>query len=257
MWTAAAVLAGCSRPPAVPAGAQAADPQPEADYAHPPELRAVQPAQGGVVLSGVADPDALIRLASPDGTVVGAAANHKGEWTLPIPASAVLRLFSLSQDVGGRPLRAVGYLAVLPAPSVGADILRPGSAAVPVRPARAAAITALDFDAAGVAVVSGLAPHNSVVRVSVDGAYVGNDHADSGGRFAVPLPQVLRAGPHTLQAQTPSGGAVVALDATPARATITSIYTAARSGRAWRIDWVTPAGGVQTTLLFDPPGAPS
>ncbi len=134
-------------------------------------------------------------------------------------------------------------------------MLRPGTAAVPLRPSRRLEIASVDFDGAGAAVVGGSAKPGDAVRLELDGAEAGEDRADTRGAFSVSLPEALKPGAHALAAVTPSGRSEVSFDASPAAPLAQPPFAAARAGdAAWRIDWMTPGGGVQTTLLFDVPG---
>ena len=251
---AALLLGACGRtaPPAAPEAESAAASAGQADYVAPPEPSAAEPgADGAIVLSGISRPDALIRLASPDGSAVGTTASADGRWSLTVATGGQPRLFSLADAMDGRPLRARGYLAVLPLPQPNAAVLRPGTAAAPLGPRQAVQISAVDFDGAGAAMASGVAAPGEAVRLALDGAYAGEDMADGRGRFTVSLTGVLPAGAHTLAAATHSGRAEAAFEAGPAAPIAVPPFNARRLDRAWRIDWMTPGGGIQTTLLFD------
>jgi hypothetical protein len=248
-----AALAGCQRPaPHAQAPAQA--PNPLLDYASPPELTgAVRGAEATVSLSGVARPGASIRLASPDGTAISTSASSAGRWTLSAAAGAEPRLFSLSEALGGRLLRARGYIAALPAPGAAAVMLRPGTAAEPLAGQdRGPRLTAVDFDRSGAGVVAGLARPGEAVRITLDGADAGEGRANAQGIFTVPLSRTLAPSAHTLTATSALGSASAAFEASPASAIARPPFTASRAASSWRIDWMTPGGGVQTTVLFDP-----
>ncbi len=252
---ASAGIAGC-RPAKPTAGPEAAGSA--LDYAAPPEVkRAAAGAPGMIQFSGTSRPGALIRLASPDGSAVGATASSAGAWTLSAQTGGEPRLLSLSEDFGGRPLRARGYLLAVPYPAGEAAMLRPGAATAPLRPLHRLEISAVDFDAAGAAVVSGGAKPGETVHLLLDGADAGDDRADSKGAFAVSVAEPLRPGPHLLAAVTPEGRSETSFQAGPAAPIAQPPFAAARAGAAWRVDWMTPGGGVQTTLLFDPPGTRS
>ena len=252
---AAVVLAACGRPAPGPAVAQAASPR--SDYLASPEPRSATPTAGGVMLAGVGQPDAMIRLASPDGSAIGAAAGHDGAWTLTAPGGDTIRLYSLSEDLGGRLLRARGYIALTPLPGPAAATLRPGSAVEPLgAPGGGLRIAAVDFDRSGAAVASGSARPQASVRLALDGADAGDDRADAAGRYTVTLAEALKPGRHVLTATSPGNAAVnAAFDAAPAAPITRPPFSAARQDGAWRLDWMTPGGGVQTTVMFDPPEA--
>lgn len=246
-------LAGCER--VMPAAAEAPPGDaPRSAYLAPPQVTAASLSGATVTLQGSGRPLARIRLARPDGSAIGATVEANGRWIAPLPPAASLQLFSLSQDVDGRLLRAVGYVAV--APSGPVAVLRPGAGATVVSPTPRPAITAVDYDAAGAAIVSGRAAPTQPVRLGVDGVEAGEARSDAGGRFSISLPAPVRGGAHAVSVRTPSATASAGFTSAPARVAAPP-FAAARIEGGWRLDWITPGGGVQTTLLFAPAGAPA
>ena len=252
----AVLSSACSRPEPKPALTPAHASPGRTDYASPPRPVAASRAPGGeTVLSGFGGSDALIRLASPDGSAIGATAGHDGAWALATPASDQPRLYSLSQDLDGRPLRAAGYIAALPAPGPAAAVLRPGTGAQSLAPSTTPlAITAIDFDGTGAAVVSGRSAPQAAVRVMIDGVEAGDDRADGKGAFTAAVSRALRPGPHVVVAAVGPDRAEARFDALLVHAIATPPFQATRAETGWRIDWTTPGGGVQTTMLFDVEG---
>lgn len=163
------LLAGCGR-----AGADWRDgrpgPQsaaPASGYIRPPQIGAgVRTADGGEVLSGQAEPGVRLRLASPDGGAYGATTDDSGGWSIALPASGQVRLFGLSEEIGGRVIQGEGYVAVLPAPGRPAVLLRAGGGAAPLEQSPALQIVAVDFDAAGGGVILG---HGQAWRAAAGG----------------------------------------------------------------------------------------
>ena len=240
------VACGPSRP-ARPAGPA---PLGAADYAAPPRVSRAVRAGATVEISGVAAPQARIRLTAPDGSASGTTALDDGRWSIILPAGRPA-LFSLAQDVSGRTVRARGYLAVLPAPGQPVTMLRPGSGAWTAGSGAALAITAVDFDKAGATVVSGVAPAQSAVRVGLDGADAGEARTGADGRFAASLTGPLSPGPHAIAVQ--AGGSTTTFTFDAARASdVAAPFAQSRRADHWRLDWLAPGGGVQTTLIADP-----
>lgn len=253
---AAALIVGCNRPSADWRTDRAnAQPDAPSGYLRPPQvLGAVRGGDGGAVLSGQSEPDVRLRLASPDGGAYGATADDGGRWTIAIPASAEVRLFGLSEEAAGRVVQGEGYVAVLPAPCRPAVLLRAGAGAALLEQSPALRIVAVDFDAAGGAVVSGTASPGAAVRGVVDGAAAGETHAGPRGHFSMALAETLKDGAHQIQVQSPAG-ATLALVKVSAPQPATGVpYRGQRLGDAWRIDWLTPGGGPQSTVVFDPAG---
>ena len=250
---ASVVIGGCHRP-VQPVAAAPEQPRPPSDYVAPPELTsASRQAGGAVVLSGGAAPGAPVRLASPDGSALTSVATAAGVWSMATPAAREPRLYSLSEGVLGRPVRAKGYIAVLPIPAPAAAMLRPGGGAEPLPGLEPRLrLSGVDFDSSGAGVAAGVAPPGETVRLLLDGVETGVGRANARGVFTVPLAQTLHPGPHVLTAATSRAQASAAFSAAPAAAIAHPPVATTRVGGAWRIDWMTPGGGVQTTLIFDP-----
>jgi hypothetical protein len=253
---ACALAVACSRTERSHGSAARAQPSPSA-YLPPPDLMKATRQAGGVLLSGTATPGAALRLASPDGSAITGAANPRGGWAILAPAGAAPRLYSLSQTIGGRLVRAVGYIAVLPAPGPAAALLRPASSAALPSSDPERGLTAIDYDASGAAMASGRAAPEENVRVFLDGKEAGEDRADDRGVFSATLSSSLAPGPHVLALAGERLRETAAFAAARTAQVATPPFDAARMDGAWRIDWMTPGGGVQSTVLFDPKGGRS
>ncbi len=221
----------------------------ERAYGRPPAaLGAVVVGGGRVRLAGSADPGARVRLASPAGRELFVRADRDGRWTAVLPDPAAPRLFGLSMQADDRMVQSDGYLALAP----GGELvrLRSGAGALVLGPPGRLAITALDYDRKGGAVISGRAAPGAQVSLWVDGVARGTVGADGDGRFFLDLDEPLAAGRHGLlaKAAAQTSGVEVALDA-PAALTGGPVATE-RAGEGWRIVWLTPGGGLQTTVIF-------
>lgn len=244
-------LAACSRVASGPeAGSSAANA--EAAYVAPPVVLAAQPSSGGVVLSGSAAPLAKVNLGAPSGEIITAEADGKGAWTATVPLSDQVRFYGLRMNVEDRVVQSEGYLVLTPN---GAAQLRSGGGARVIAPAsRRPRILAIDYDAGGGAVVSGVGTPNAYVGLRVDRAARGESTVDAQGRFAIPLLQPLSMGGHEFEVAAEGGEDTARADVSRPAAPSGGPYQATRFGGGWRIDWVTPNGGLQTTLLTDRAG---
>ena len=249
-------LAACQKAVVAPAQAQAQTPS-ASGYAIPPELAAAdRSATGGVELKGTGRPAAQIRLLAPDGTAIPATADASGVWELRALVQEP-RLYALAEEAAGRLIRSRGYVALLPAPGAPVVALRPGTGPRALGgPVAKPVITAVDFDRGGAGVVSGLAGAGQVIRVQLDGSDAGEGRSDAGGAFSVSLSEMLHPGSHTVtvravQDQGPDRNAQASFEVGPGPTGIKPPMAATRLDDAWRLDWVTPGGGVQTTIAFD------
>jgi hypothetical protein len=143
------------------------------------------------------------------------------------------------------------------APDLTAQLRSGAGAAIYGAQAWSPRITAVDYDSKGGCVVSGVAAAGQAVTILIDGVDRGEVRADATGRFSLPLDEPIGAGPHRLDLMAGGQRASVSVAVTPAGAMPAIPLKAARTGYGWRVDWTTPGGGVQTTVLFAPTGAPA
>jgi len=219
-------------------------------YLAPPSASALRSGAEGPVLSGAAAPGARVRLATPEGEVRMTQANEDGTWAITLGVSTVPRIFGLSMMVGERTVQAEGYQLVLP--DGRPVLLRAGAGAVVVQGGVDQGITAFDFDEEGGAVISGMAPPEAILSVRIDGRTVSTSgRADASGRFSQPFGAPVPPGPHQIRVQGESLDLSAEVDATPAAAPEEGAIRAARTPYGLRVDWLTPGGGLQSTLLLD------
>ena len=223
----------------------------ETGYTAPPAASASAVVGGGrVEILGEAPPGARVRLASPTGQALFAETDAGGIWRIVVPPAAEVRLFGLSAPVEGRMVQAEGYLALAPGGRL--IQLRAGSGAQCLRPlAPGLALLAADFDRKGVVVLSGRAAPGAQVAIAVDGRAKGSALAQADGRFMVAFNEPLAPGPHVLAAGFGGARAEEPLDVVPAAPLAPGPFRAERADNGWRIDWLTPGGGVQSTVIYD------
>lgn len=248
-----ATLGACGSPvnrePPARSDAERAQLAAERDYLAPPRALSVKPLAGGRIgLTGAAPPAVRIRLGSPGGETLLSQAGSGGIWRIVLPPSDVVRLYGLSMIEGDRVVQAEGYVAVTPQ-GEGA-LLRAGSGAEALAPPAAApGLLSLDYDRKGAAMLSGLAPPGARIEALDGGATVALGRADPSGRFALALNQPLRFGAHNFSLSgVKSPVRVVSIS--PPIPSPDGPFRAERLAGAWRIDWLTPGGGLQSTVLF-------
>jgi len=248
----AASLASCGPRHDASASPARAGPALDAERAYraaPSALAATLLADGRIQIAGQAHPGARIRLATPSGQVVFADTATDGGWMVILSPASTLRLFGLSMIESGRNLQSEGYLAVTPRGQ--AAQLRAGAGALVLTtgPARLR-ILAVDFDRKGGTVVSGQASPGAMVALQVDGSPRGRLAAGADGRVSMALDEPLAVGPHHFEIADGRARAQLAADMAPAGPVGDGPFRASRSPGGWRIDWMTPGGGMQTTLLI-------
>lgn len=243
------LLAGCgAEPPLAPTAPRKASAI-VAGYATPPMVSRVEVTAAGLALSGSALAGAPIRLASPDGTAAAAKADAAGAWRLIVPAASAPRLFGLSTTQGGRTVQAEGYLLLTPQGR--GYLLRAGAGALRLGASAALAITAFDFDREGAAVVSGAAPAGAAVTVRADGRQSADGRASPEGRFAISLAQPLAPGTHSIKIFNDGLENSATIDTSPASSLVDGPFRSSRTPAGLRVDWMTPGGGVQSTVIIN------
>ncbi len=220
----------------------------ESAYHLAPTVQTADREGGRIVLAGRAQPGAPVRLATPEGRVISVVAGADRGWRITLPPSPDMRLYSLAMIDGGRMVQSEGYLAV--APDIVAQ-LRAGAGASSLGAATdGPRVTAVDYDSKGGCVVSGVAAPGGAVMISIDGVERGAVRGDGSGRFSLALDEPIAPGPHTIALVESGRRSDVTLDVTPPGPLPAIPIRAERTGSGWRVDWTTPGGGLQTTLLF-------
>jgi hypothetical protein len=228
----------------------AAAPAVEAGYIRPPAVTSARPEGTTLVLAGTAPAKAQVRLATPDGQSTTAAADDQGTWRLAVPLSPEARIFGLSATAGGRTIQAAGYLLLTPAGE--AVLLRAGAGALRVgRVGGRSGVDAIDFDREGGAVVSGHAPANAPLSIHIDGDQTADGRADGEGRYAIAVPEPIAPGAHQIDVFGDAAENSVTIDTRPAAPISSGPFRSAAVAGGLRVDWMTPGGGVQSTLLLE------
>lgn len=247
---AAGTLAACG-PPAPRAPKAATPDSAEAGYVAPPVVESAQHAPHRVMLSGDGAPDADVRLGSPTGEVIMGRTDALGRWNLSAPNAPGVRLFGLSTTRDGRTVQAEGYVMIAEGGEVA--LLRAGAGALRLTGGSTSPkILAVDVDREGGAVVSGVAAPGAGLNVRVDRVTRGGAQTDDAGRFVISLSDSLSHGSHDVQVGGEGGEDAVTIVTSPPAPLTYGPSRAERTAQGWRIDWMTPGGGVQTTLLIGP-----
>jgi hypothetical protein len=245
------LLAGCNGKPLVTATADPPASEEAADLT-PPMPDAVRASGDGWSLSGSAPAGARVRLASPQGEALTAVADAHGRWTLALGPVAEARIFGLSATAKGRQIQSEGYVLVTAKGQ--AAVLRAGTGARRIDAAPRPGLRAIDFDRGGGLEVSAAAAPGATVILKLDGRQAALGRADAAGRYDASLPSTgsqTRILPGVHQAQVFgdgfSDGVSFQVAAAPplAQGPLHSQLTPA----GLRVDWMTPGGGVQSTIL--------
>jgi len=246
---AAALTAACGEgaPPLAPA-AKTPGAQPDPGYFTAPRVTDARPEGARLRIMGQAPANSRVRLATPEGQAAFADADSKGVWTMALPTSPQARIFGLSASVGDRAVQSEGYVLVTPTGEP--VLLRAGAGALRLG-AGASGVDAVDFDREGGAVVSGRAPAGAALSIHIDGRKFGEGRAGQDGRYALALTQQpLTPGAHQIDVFGDATENPVMVDASPAPTLSDGPFRAANVAAGLRVDWMTPGGGAQSTILL-------
>lgn len=232
-----------------PAAAKTEQASPQAGYLKPPRVVSAIRQADAVALSGQAEPLASVRLGAPTGEVLVGKTDAAGVWRLLAPLTAEPRLYGLSMTMEGRTVQAQGYLMV--APGGVAALLRAGAGAEVLGQASLSPrVLAIDYDRGGGAVVSGVGTPGAGLGVRVDRTTRGEGKVGADGRFSISLDQPLAEGAHTIQVAGEGGEQQVVVEVSPPLPATAGPVRSTLSATGWRVDWMTPGGGLQTTQLL-------
>jgi hypothetical protein len=230
------------------AGAEQA--APHAGYLKPPRLVSAVRQGGGVALEGEAAPQSSVRLRAPTGEVLEGKADAAGRWRLLAPMAAEPRLYGLSMTLEARTVQAQGYLTVTPSGT--AALLRAGAGAMVIGQSSASPrMLAIDYDGSGGGVISGVAAPGAGLGVRVDRTPRGQGKAGEDGRFTLSLDKALEAGGRTIQVAGEGGEQQIVVEVSAPQPPEAGPVRSTQTPVGWRIDWMTPGGGLQTTQLLE------
>ncbi|RAK52327.1 hypothetical protein [Phenylobacterium deserti] len=214
-------------------------------YLAPPVVAEARLEGGQAQLAGEAAPRAEVRLASPTGEALQVKADAEGRWRIVLPPAGRPRIFGLSMRVGERRTQAPGYVVV--APNGQAALLRAGVGAQRLDQPSRLRIGAVDFDGQGATVLSGRAPPNALLAVRVDGRHATDGRADEEGRYSIALP--TPAGRRRFEVVSDGVAQTLEVDLARAPPLAEGPLRSQFSPSGLQLDWLTPGGGVQSTIL--------
>ncbi len=219
----------------------------EAGYSDPPAVELVTQLEATLRIEGRAEPMATVRLRTPTGTAATVTADGRGHWMAQLPRPEPASLYGLSQTLNGQVVQAWGYVLVL---NDGRGFsLRSGTGARRLGEVPVGQLTACDFDRAGGGVVSGRSQPQATISLRMDGRKIGEGRADPDGTFSIPLSGPISPGTHVIKVFGSGIDAEMTVNATPAAPLTDGPFRSTASGVGLRIDWMSPAGGVQSTWI--------
>jgi hypothetical protein len=240
-------LCACGdQPPAAWNSPSAEDAARQAGYLVSPVVRSVMSGPAGQrLLKGTAGAGNQIELVPMDsGSAVTSVVDASGNWQVGLTDTPRVRQFTVVTSRQGRTLPASDRIVQLPNGWVA--VMSPGLPTRVIGRQKPALIQAVDFDRAGGAALSGAAPANQGIVARVDRRPAGETHPGTDGQYGLALAAPLSAGAHAFDVASDTGQQSVELVMSPP----TAERTVSVNG-GWRIDWKSPAGGYQATIILN------
>ena len=247
LLSATACLGGCQEKPKA---AEATSAMEAAGYWRAPEITGVDQAGSNMfVVTGQTIANARVRFGYSGRRAVGVTSDSKGKFRAELPSGPEGGLYDLSTEDGGRSMHADGRLFIPADAPEKAVLMRPGAPSLAlfndIMP-----VAVIDYDRAGALAIAGRVAPTTTIEVVLNGEIRARTISDDRG-FYTATTQIDPPG-DTETANTLSvvaGGKESARNFADSRIKADS-DSITRFADGWRVDWVLPGGGMQTTLVF-------
>ena len=245
--SALACLAACKEKPKATEATSAME---AAGYWLAPEITGVDQTGSNIfVVTGQTIPNARVRFSYSGNRAVGVTSDSKGRFRAELPSGPNGGLFDLSTEDRGRSMHADGRLFIPAGAPDKAVLMRPGSPSLALFN-DLAAVAVIDYDRAGALAIAGRVAPTTSIEVILNGEIRARTTSNDRGFYTATTqiePPVKAATDNTLS--------VIAGGKESVRNFSDSLITVdgdriTRFEDGWRVDWVLPGGGMQTTLVF-------
>lgn len=242
-----AVVAGCGEKPKATEATSALE---AAGYWRAPEITGVDQAGSNMfVVTGQTIPNARVRFSYAGNRAVGVTSDSKGRFRAELPSGPDGGLFDLSTEDSGRSMHADGRLFIPVGAPDKAVLMRPGAPSLALFN-DLTPVAVIDYDRAGALAIAGRVAPTTPVEVVLNGEIRARTTSDDRGFYTA----TTQIEPPT-ESETANTLSVVAGGKENVRNFRDSRITGdsdriARFEDGWRVDWVLPGGGMQTTLVF-------
>lgn len=221
-----------------------------AGYWRAPEITGVDQVGSNIfVVTGQTIPNARVRFSYSGQRAVGVTSDSKGRFRAELPSSPEGGLFDLSTEDGGRSMHADGRLFI-PAGAPGkAVLMRPGAPSVTLFN-DFAVVAVIDYDRAGALAIAGRVAPTTAIEVILNGEIRARTTSDDRGYYTATTqiePPLREETANTLSIM--AGGKETIRNFNDSLSK-TESDRITRFEDGWRVDWILPGGGMQTTLVF-------
>jgi hypothetical protein len=242
-----ACLAACKEKPKVTEATSALE---AAGYWRAPEITGVDQAGSNMfVVTGQTIANARVRFSYSGQRAVGVTSDSRGRFRAELPSGPNGGLFDLSTEDSGRSMHADGRLFIPAGAPEKAVLMRPGASSRPLFN-DFSAVAVIDYDRAGALAIAGRVAPTTAIEVILNGEIRARTISDDRGFYTATTqidPPQANETENTLSVM--AGGKETIRNFRDSRITGNEDRIA-RFEDGWRVDWVLPGGGMQTTLVF-------
>ncbi|MGA9657597.1 MAG: hypothetical protein WBQ60_00650 [Asticcacaulis sp.] len=240
-------LSGCDeKPKAAPSGSAML----AAGYSFAPEITGVE--MGGsdmFIVTGKTVANARVRFSYDQKRSIGVTSDSRGHFRAELPVGKNGGLYDVGSEDEGRLIYAEGRLYIPPGHPEKAVLLRAGSPSLPLFNDKTV-VAVLDYDSAGAVAITGRTQPNTAVEVTLNDD-IWRVSSDAQGLYSATMqipPPSAQDNINNLTVDT--GGTHTVRNFKDSMPKVKGADNITRFEEGWRIDWVLPGGGMQTTLVF-------
>jgi hypothetical protein len=221
-----------------------------AGYWRAPEITSVTQADSSLfVVTGETIPNARVRFGYSGKRAVGVTSDSKGRFRAELPTGPDGALYDLSTEDDGRSMHADGRLFIPAGAPEKAVLMRAGAPSLSLFN-EDTEVAVIDYDRAGAVAIAGRVAPSTQIEVILNGEIRARTRSDDRGFYAATTqidPPQEKESANTLSIS--AGGKETARNFIDSRVK-TEGDRITRFADGWRVDWVLPGGGMQTTLVF-------
>ena len=221
-----------------------------AGYWRAPQITGVDQAGSNIfVVTGQTIANARVRFSYSGRRAVGVTSDSKGKFRAELPSGPDGGLFDLSTEDSGRTMHADGRLFIPAGAPEKTVLMRPGAPSLALFN-ETTPVATIDYDRAGALAVAGRVAPATAIEVVLNGEIRARTNSDDRGFYNATTqidPPVERETANSLSIIAGGKETVRNFNDSRIAGDNDSII---RVGDSWRVDWVLPGGGMQTTLVF-------
>jgi hypothetical protein len=242
-----ALAAGCKEKPKAMDAVSAME---AAGYWRAPEIISVTQTDSSLfVVIGQTIPNARVRFGYSGQRAVGVTSDSRGRFRAELPTGPDGELYDLSTEDDGRSMHADGRLFIPAGAPEKAVLMRAGAPSLALFN-EDMEVAVIDYDRAGAVALAGRIAPSTPLEVMLNGEIRARTTSNDRGFYSATT-QIDPPGDTeiTNTLSISAGGKEIPRNFSDSRSKADGDHIT-RFADGWRVDWVLPGGGMQTTLVF-------